>query len=68
MAVAGLRSMPCISLSSRFVPPSDLAENVDNQECTHCNLQAKEQEDVLVVLLLEYRRGKKREGEQLSTT
>jgi hypothetical protein len=60
--------MPCISLSTRFVLPSDLAENVGNQECTYCNLQAKEQEDVFVVMLLEYRRGKKREGEQLNTT
>ena len=60
--------MPCISLSTSFVPPSDLAENVSNHECTHCNLQAKEQEDVFVVMLLEYRCGKKRDGEQLSTT
>jgi hypothetical protein len=59
--------MPCISLSTSFVPPSDLADNVGNHECTYCNLQAKEQEDVFVVILLEYRRGRKREGEQLST-
>ena len=60
--------MPCISLSTSFVPPSDLAENVSNHECTHCNLQEKEQEEELDVLLLEYRRGRERDGEQLSTT
>ena len=60
--------MPCISLSTSFVPPSDLAENVSNHECTHCNLQEKEQEEELDVLLLEYRCGRKQECEQLSTT
>ena len=60
--------MPCISLSTSFVPPSDLADNVGNHECKQCNLKAKEQEDVFVVILHEYRRGRKREGEQLSTT
>jgi hypothetical protein len=53
--------MNCISLSTSFVPPSDLADNVGNHECTHCNLQAKEQEEELDVLLLEYRRGRERE-------
>jgi hypothetical protein len=43
--------MHCISLSTRFVLPSDLAENVSNHECTHCNLQAKEQEDVGVAVV-----------------